>query len=431
MKRNHILHTSLVLLLLAVLTGGQAMLQHRLIMKRKAEPYRFRDSLYLPASRYVQAVTIGYDHFAANFLWLRMIQSYAAGYSTEGTAELMAHYFDVITDLDPKFLPVYSFAILATTESKGQLRTGDIIQTIHKAIRKVPHDYRIPYEAAYYCNWMLKDSEKARFYARVALQDPDHPTFLDRWEGYFSLKAGRFQTAYEKYMIDLFKGLEQKDPLIFELTYGHMRRGVNSWYKSIIRDRALQWYDQHGEYPTIEQLEAGGGLEGITLPDWRMVQELADQYAQANAAPSNLDTDPQSATEFAQKTIKQWDRLPPWGPIDQFMREIGILQKYPRLKGYVIWRDMDPDHPVLGEQFVLSGYTAAQKMKEYCAQIGVRGERYFQEHGQFPSNLEAISKQMAEFKGPWGGHIVYNPELNMAYPTTLGPKILDQFFPPF
>jgi hypothetical protein len=389
----------LVTLLLTVLfLGGALSFQRRMIEKFYQEPEKYRDSLYVPSRGYLEVIALGYKQVFSDFFWLRMIQAFAAGWSRPENAEQMYSYFEGITDLDPRFLEVYSFAMMAVGE-EGH-RDDMVRNLLRKSFLKAPGNWKIPSEgAAYFALTNQKDVRLAKYYTGLALLSPDHPEYLENWIGYFDVKEGRYRPAYDRYMTDYVRSLMHGKDQFTPIRRVHLVRAIDEWFKEEIRKRAQEWLDRTGQMPTIQQLEDAGAFRGVVLPDWRGIRGFLDQLEQS----ASLQTAGQQETrDVIQRFIKTWDRLPSEAPYDAFA---------PAYPGYAFWPTPKKQAPfeVIPKLDVLRRYKYVTAI--YDARIG----NYMkQHHGRCPDDVsalvpEALVPGRKDFRDPLGGEFKIDP----------------------
>ncbi len=103
-----------------------------------------------------------------------MIQSSRRGWTRPNVNQMM-QYFEVISDLDPHFVEVYSLAMMAVTDKAKRWDYMDRI--VEKEFQNNPGEYRIPYEAAYNAYWEDNNPRLAKYYTRLALFDRGRARF--------------------------------------------------------------------------------------------------------------------------------------------------------------------------------------------------------------------------------------------------------------
>jgi hypothetical protein len=426
--------TLLPFFLFVVTAVGSVYLQSENIARWRKIPFRYRETLYLPSSQYVKAVSVGYDQFVADFLWLRMIQSYAAAYSSPDNAERMNKYFQTITDLDPRFVDVYRFAMLGIGEQglenadnakkfpeyaaqypKGVDPFKQVVDFVKgvttKGIYKDYATWQIPYDGAFFAFWTLNDPALAKFNVRMAKLDPDHPDYIDRWEGFFDIKQGRYQAAYEKYLNDFLDAAKAHNKDLYGILRTNLNRAINQWIIDTIKQKALQWQKDHGALPTLEQLDQAGAFAGVEIPDAIMINQIIQGLIDGTQAAKFSDAE---KTQFIQKAIRRWEHLPP-GPDDEL---------YPQFKGYVIW----PGQPTESEHFVMSTLEAMIVLKKVTADVNQVIKTYKQKKGTYPADLAAFAPDLLKDVDPWGKRWIYDTAKHVVYPESF-PNILEMTLP--
>lgn len=394
-------------LVFAALAGG---IQHRIVQSWRGQIEQYRDSLYLPSGEYMQAVTFGYDQWSAHFLWLRMIQTFAAGWSRPENADQMMAYFEVVSDLDPLFLPVYSFAIMGVGEQAE--RDDYVIDIVRKAAVNLPANHKVAYEGAFYAFWNMEDPDLAKYFVKLALRDEDHPDFLARWPRYFDLKAGRYHAAYEKYALDYLHALKGAPDHIQGLLNDQLRRAVDEWILSELRPRVTQWYEQNGEWPTIEQIEQSGQFRQIELPDWNRLLRLIEQVESADV----LDVTDQELLQLIRSTVRTWDHVPP-SPYDDMIAGFD---------GYRVWPL--PEQPVFEDRTVLANYQLLLSVQQIVEQVNDRIEIWKSEQGELPDDYTELLPLLENVPEPFGGQWLYSPE-NEKFSTSTFPGVEEMELP--
>lgn len=162
----------IALLLLAALIAVSIPLQKRIDDMRG----KFRSvegSLYLSSSS-LRKVSLGYNELMADIYWLRALQYFGSKKPKEQNPELLYHYFDIITDLDPKFVNAYRYGgtFLAEPPPFGLGDTKKGIELFDKGRKNNPGDYKLPLEEAFVYYFYPKDYEKAAELFREASEKP-------------------------------------------------------------------------------------------------------------------------------------------------------------------------------------------------------------------------------------------------------------------
>jgi tetratricopeptide (TPR) repeat protein len=126
---------------------------------------RFRsikETLYFSSS-VLRRISLGYDDLLADIYWLRALQYFGGTRFDETDPALLYKYFDILTDLDPKFVNAYRYGgtFLAEPPPFGM---GDIekgMKLFDKGRTNNPDNFRIPLEEGFVYYLNLKDYKKA------------------------------------------------------------------------------------------------------------------------------------------------------------------------------------------------------------------------------------------------------------------------------
>lgn len=404
--------TSLIAGLILIAAATPAILiQDEQIYRTKVEFVQYRDTLYLPNSEYVRAVTCGYDQFAAHFLWLRMIQSFAAGWTRPENVQQMMQYFEVITDLDPHFMEAYSLAIMAVSEKVKRFDLVDRI--VEKAYLNNPGKYTIPFKGAYTAYWDENNAEKAKFYVRLGLHDPDMPDYANRWLAYFDMKEGRYRAAYEYSVRNYLaivgpesakegagEKIDQTTKVMYRLNF---LRAADGWIRSEIEAAANKYRQDNGKWPTVEQLDEAGLFAGKEFPDFGMIFTITEKI---RGGELEKPTDSAQIEQLIQMSIHKWDSLPP--------SPYAFLK--PSYPGWVIW----PDSTVVrasgpanksGRELIVSRGEAMIELMRVINFINTTAVEYKNANGgKLPQSFADFAPQFLTQTDPFGGKFVWDPK---------------------
>jgi hypothetical protein len=120
------------------------------------------DSLYISSSM-LDKISIGYQEILADLYWLRALQYFGGKNIADQNPDLLYHYFDIITDLDPKFINAYRYggAFLAEPPpyGLGELELG--AKLFNKGRENNPDNFRLPLEEAFLYYLYPKDYARA------------------------------------------------------------------------------------------------------------------------------------------------------------------------------------------------------------------------------------------------------------------------------
>ncbi len=133
------------------------------------------DTLYMTSSS-LKKLSLGYKELFADIYWLRALQ-YFGGYDkkmSEKDSDLMLHYFDIITDLDPKFVNAYRFGGSFLAEP-SPLGFGDIekgTKLFDKGRLNNPDNFRLPLEEGFLYYLYSENYKKASDLFKEASEKP-------------------------------------------------------------------------------------------------------------------------------------------------------------------------------------------------------------------------------------------------------------------
>lgn len=400
-----LLRAGFPLLAFALLFAGAMRLQHDIIERKAAEPERYRDLLYLPSSRSVQLAATGYDHFLADFFFLRVIQAFGASYAADIDLSRLWSFFDTMTDLDPHFLSAYTFGNLVLGEEQGDQEKG--LAILEKGIRNNPDRYRLAFEAAFFSLWTLQDLEGARKFIQAAERAPDAPEFVSRWEGFIDEQMGRYQAAYINFLTQFVRALNANDETLITINENRLKSSVDEWYKAVLLEKARAFFDKNGYYPLVVELEEEGAFLDVEWPDFHPLRDfLFTQWENERTIP---ETDEDIEALAARYTKTGWLKMPP-NP-----------SGHPVFSGYLIWPGQEPVFANGNENPLFLG---SELNVAFVIKFEIDRAKddifYYRElnDGACPEDIISVSSTLATLQEPWGGDFVIDPETCTIYPST-------------
>jgi hypothetical protein len=106
------------------------------------------DVLYLPSSRTIKRLSLGYTGLAACIYWTRAVQYFGYKHRQQATDyPLLAPLLEITTDLDPKLSVAYQFGatFLAQKPPAGAGQPDKAVELVEKGIREIPDQWRLYY----------------------------------------------------------------------------------------------------------------------------------------------------------------------------------------------------------------------------------------------------------------------------------------------
>jgi tetratricopeptide (TPR) repeat protein len=137
---------------------------------------RFRsikETLYFSSS-VLRRISLGYDDLLADIYWLRALQYFGGTRFDDIDSGLLYKYFDIITDLDPKFVNAYRYGgtFLAEPPPFGMGDVANGMKLFDKGRINNPDNFRIPLEEGFVYYLDLKDYDKASELFKEASDKP-------------------------------------------------------------------------------------------------------------------------------------------------------------------------------------------------------------------------------------------------------------------
>jgi tetratricopeptide (TPR) repeat protein len=145
--------------------------------------------LYLPRAEALRLISFGFDSLLADLIYLWSIQYYS---ETDNPLrfEKIEHIFNVITDLDPHYLDVYSIGALIMT---FDYHDPDLaLKLLDRGIARNPQQWILPLDAGLYARMNRNDHALAARYFARAMTIPNAPKISPR------LYAGSLEQAGDK-----------------------------------------------------------------------------------------------------------------------------------------------------------------------------------------------------------------------------------------
>src|SRR3989337_4502109 len=137
---------------------------------------RFRsieETLYFTSSA-LKRLSLGYKELLADIYWMRALQYFGGRRFKDKNPELLYHYFDILTDLDPKFVNAYRFGGTFLSEPPpfglGDIEKGTTL--FDKGRRNNPDNFHLPLEEAFIYYLYVKNYDKAAKLFNEASEKP-------------------------------------------------------------------------------------------------------------------------------------------------------------------------------------------------------------------------------------------------------------------
>jgi len=145
------------------------------IDKSRDEISSVNQALYMDSS-VLNKISFGFDNIFSDIYWLRALQFFGSDdlSITDKDSNILYGYFDIITDLDPKFVNAYRYGgtFLAEPVPMGMGNFEDGIKLFDKGRKNNPDNFRLPLEEAFLYYIYKKDYDRAAELFKDASEKP-------------------------------------------------------------------------------------------------------------------------------------------------------------------------------------------------------------------------------------------------------------------
>jgi hypothetical protein len=118
------------------------------------------DILYIPSSRALKRMSLGFNGLLADVYWTRAVQYFGSKhYDRAARYELLAPLLEITTDLDPHLIVAYQFGsiFLSQRPPEGAGKPEEAAKLVEKGIRENPNAYHLYFNLGWIQNSELKD----------------------------------------------------------------------------------------------------------------------------------------------------------------------------------------------------------------------------------------------------------------------------------
>ncbi len=280
-----------LLVVAALLT---AIAVNRLSLER-ARQVRDRDAialqdevLYVPDTRLLRLMTLGYEQAAADLMWIRTLEYFARHFSSDRRYPWLEFFLDQVIALDPDFTKVYHWA--GATVLYGRRFTVENItlsnRFYRRALERDPDDFEAAYRLG--LNHYIEmpsalrrnpDHDEARerlerelglSYLEQAANAPGAPTRMRNLVAAISSKLGDHQLALQ-YLIDLYIQTDDIDRKIdLRRRIDALRaEGADGALAEAAADFERRWKTHHPYLPPAVYALLGEPTGAVPDVDWR------------------------------------------------------------------------------------------------------------------------------------------------------------------
>jgi len=212
---------------------------------------------YLPKGDYLKLAVLGYRQVVADLIWLQAVQHIGAKRDTQLGYTWTYHAVDVLTDLDPTFVPPYQATGLFLGVLVGRQEEG--LAILDKGIRHNPSSWQLPFLAGYVSYYELCNPVAGGDYLRIAARVPGSPAYLTQLAARMTVESGDPTAALE--FLDRFSR-SVPDERVREALLQRMKEIVQEKDLRFLEESIRRYRAKYGQPPAkLEDLMLHGIIQ--------------------------------------------------------------------------------------------------------------------------------------------------------------------------
>ena len=169
--------------------------QLQVAQARLPKPEPLGELAYYPSGTWLQQASFGESTAWSDLMWLRGVQYYGHRRQVDNVFTHMAHVFDIITSLDPRFQSAYVFGGTSLCQEGNQFPAG--VRLLEKGMRANPHEWIYPFQLGFVHYVGKRDLTRATFDFAQAARQPEAPDYCERFAAWSGQRAGYEAVAFE------------------------------------------------------------------------------------------------------------------------------------------------------------------------------------------------------------------------------------------
>lgn len=178
-----------------------------LIENARGKQATLEEVLYIPSSKTLQRMSLGYSGLLADVYWTRAVQYYGGKQQLEEPRyDLLYPLLDITTDLDPHLIVAYQFGsvFLSQKPPVGAGQPDKAVALVEKGIRANPDQWRLYYTLGFIHYWDRHDYKAAEQAFRKGAENPHALYWMKVMAASMAQRANDTNTA-----IMLWEGIRQ------------------------------------------------------------------------------------------------------------------------------------------------------------------------------------------------------------------------------
>ena len=243
----------LILLLIAGLVFISIPFQKNIDKERSK--FRAIENTIRLSPKILKTMALGFDEIVADIYWLRALQYFGNPEikKTEKNPEVMYKYFDIITELDPKFINAYRFGgtFLAEPEPFGLNNFNKVSSIFDKGRKNNPENFRLPLEQAFLYFIHSDDKITASEFFIEASKKPgltEHRKASFKGMAASALSKGGERELARQIWIDIFDNSLDQGRRNFALM--NLNEMIDQDLEDKLTQYALLYENEYGSFPT-------------------------------------------------------------------------------------------------------------------------------------------------------------------------------------
>jgi tetratricopeptide (TPR) repeat protein len=230
------------------------------VLERQRPPsVRAEELSYLPKGEYLRVAVLGYQQIAADLIWLRAVQHLGEKRQSKRGYYWAYHVVDVVTDLDPKFVPAYQATGVVLGVWAGLLHES--IAVLQKGMQHNPDVWQLPFFIGYDYFYELCDASRAAPYLQLAARLPGSPEYLQGLAARMAVEGGDPGAALE-FLEQLYARIEDerlREPLAQKIRVVTAERDIR-----FLEDAVKRYRTRYGRRPAmLKELVSRGIIRRI------------------------------------------------------------------------------------------------------------------------------------------------------------------------
>jgi hypothetical protein len=213
--------------------------------------------LYFPSNEFVKAVTGGFDLLLADFLWIETGLYFGKHRLGDKTYPYLGHMVNIITDLDPKFIPAYTFGAMLLTDDANKIELA--LRLLDKGIANNPELWQIPFTKGFILYLYSKNNLEASKWFLLASYRENAPEIALKFATWTLMKEKGVETTLYLYL-RLYE--TSSSPIFKEKAIEGIIKTLSSQYRNFYKDKnyyapSLSALYKAGYLPFIPEIPGG------------------------------------------------------------------------------------------------------------------------------------------------------------------------------